>query len=133
MISGTGSPARRARLAFILAFVSTTPLLPARALAQTEPELPRVFLDTTYSPPTSGTLIAVSAGGDLQTALHASQPGDVIEIQAGATFTGNFILPRKPGTGWIYIRSSAHGLLPDPGTRVSPSHASLMPKIEHPQ
>ena len=79
MFSGTGSPAPRARLAFILAFVSTTSLLPARALAQTEPELPRVFLDTTYSPPTRGKLIAVSAGGDLQAALDASQPGDVIE------------------------------------------------------
>ena len=71
-------------------------------------------------------------GGDLQAALNASKPGDVIELQAGATFTGNFILPKKPGTGWIYIRSSAHGLLPDPGTRVLPSHASLMPKIDTP-
>jgi hypothetical protein len=132
MFSGTGSPAPRARLALILACVSTTPLLPARALAQTEPELPRVFLDTTYSPPTRGKLIAVSAGGDLQAALNASQPGDVIEIQAGATFTGNFILPKKPGTGWIYIRSSAHKLLPDPGTRVFPSQASLMPRIDTP-
>src|SRR5688572_29644891 len=77
----------------------------ARALAQTEPELPRVFLDTTYSPPTRGKLIAVNAGGDLQGALNASQPGDVIEIQAGATFTGNFVLPKKPGTDWIHIRS----------------------------
>jgi hypothetical protein len=46
-----------------------------------------VFLDTTYSPPTRGKLIAVNAGGDLQAALPASQPGDVIELQAGATFT----------------------------------------------
>jgi len=94
--------------------------------------LPRVFLDTAYSPPTRGQLIAVSAGGDLQAALHASQPGDVIDVQAGATFTGNFILPRKPGTDWIYIRSSAHALLPRPGTRVSPSHAGLMPRIDTP-
>jgi hypothetical protein len=132
MFSRTGSPARRARLALILACVATTPLLPARALAQTEPELPRVFLDTTYSPPTRGKLIPVNAGGDLQAALHAAQPGDVIELQAGATFTGNFILPKKPGTAWIYIRSSAHDLLPGPGTRVFPSHASRMPRIDTP-
>ncbi|MFY9585354.1 MAG: hypothetical protein WAR21_12780, partial [Candidatus Acidiferrales bacterium] len=112
MFSGTGSPARRARLALILACFATTPLLPARTLAQSEPELPRVFLDTTYSPPTRGKLIPVNAGGDLQAALDASRPGDVIELQAGATFTGNFILPKKPGTDWIYIRSSAHALLP---------------------
>lgn len=72
------------------------------------------------------------AGDDLQAALHAAQPGDVIELRAGATFTGNFILPRKPGTDWIYIRSSAHALLPRPGTRVFPSHALLMPRIETP-
>ena len=51
MFSGTGSPAPRARLAFLLACVSATPLLPAQAVAQTEPELPRVFLDTTPPPP----------------------------------------------------------------------------------
>ncbi|PYQ50215.1 MAG: hypothetical protein DMF78_16320, partial [Acidobacteria bacterium] len=132
MFSGSGSPARRVRLALILACVPTTLLLPARALAQTGPELPRVFVDTTYSPPTRGKLIRVKAGGDLQAALDASQPGDVIELQAGATFTGNFILRRKPGTDWIYIRSSAHARLPHAGTRVSPSHASLMPKIDSP-
>src|SRR5713226_3079461 len=132
MFSGPGLPARRARLALILACVATAFLLPARALAQTEPELPRVFLDTTYSPPTRGKLIPVNAGGDLQAALHASQPGDVIELQAGAAFTGNFILPKKPGTEWIYIRSSAHALLPHPGTRVFPSHARLMPRIDTP-
>jgi hypothetical protein len=94
--------------------------------------LPRVFVDTTYAAPTHGKLIRVKAGGDLQAALKGSQPGDVIELQAGATFTGNFILPRKPGSEWIYIRSSAHARLPRPGTRVSPSHASLMPRIDSP-
>src|SRR6266496_3222501 len=118
MLSGTGSPARRVRLALILACVTTTSLLPARALAQTEPELPRVFLDTNYAPPTRGKLIPVNAGGDLQAALHASQPGDVIELQAGATFTGNFILPKKPGTDWIYIRLSLITRLPPTSTRV---------------
>jgi hypothetical protein len=94
--------------------------------------LPRVFVDTTYAPPTRGKLICVRAGGDLQAALDASRPGDVIELQAGATFVGNFILPRKPGTDWIYVRSSAHARLPRPGTRVSPSHARLMPRIDSP-
>jgi hypothetical protein len=132
LFSLTGSPPRRARLTLILACVATTPLLPARALAQGDPELPRVFLDTTYAPPTRGKLIPVIAGGDLQAALHASQPGDVIELQAGATFIGNFTLPKKPGADWIYIRSSAHALLPEPGTRVLPSHAGLMARIDTP-
>ena len=91
-------------------------------------ELPRVFLDTTYAPP-SGNVIQVGSGGDLQAALNAAQPGDIIELQAGSTFTGNFELPNKSGTGWIYIRSSAHASLPAPGTRVTPAQAGLMPKI----
>jgi hypothetical protein len=118
------------RLALVLAGVPI--LLPARVLAQPAPELPRVFLDTTYARPTRGTVISVKAGEDLQAALDAARPGDVIELAAGATFIGNFILPRKPGTGWIYIRSSAHARLPQPGARVSPSHASLMPTVETP-
>ena len=91
-------------------------------------ELPRVFLDTTYAPP-SGNLISVNSGGDFQAALNTAQPGDIIQLQAGSTFTGNFTLPNKSGTGWIYIRSSAHASLPAPGTRVTPSQAGLMPKI----
>src|SRR6266446_1162371 len=93
------------------------------------PELPRVFLDTTLVPPT-GTTITVSAGGDLQAALNAAQPGDVITLQAGATFTGPFTLPNKTGTGWITVRTSApDSSLPAPGTRVTPSYAAVMPKI----
>jgi hypothetical protein len=91
-------------------------------------ELPRVFLDTTYAPP-SGNLISVTSGGDFQAALNTAQPGDIIQLQAGATFTGNFTLPTKSGTGWIYIRSSAHASLPAPGTRVTPAQAALMPKL----
>src|SRR5689334_6758853 len=91
-------------------------------------ELPRVYLDTTYSPP-SGNVISVSSGGDLQAALDNAQPGDTIQLEAGATFTGNFILPNKTGTSWIYIQSSSYSSLPAPGNRVSPSQAGLMPKI----
>jgi Carbohydrate binding module (family 6) len=107
-----------------------TALLLCAPIASSQ-ELPRVFLDTTYAPPAvpPGNLIAVTSGGDFQAALNAAQPGDVIELQAGSTFTGNFVLPNKSGTGWIYIRSSAHASLPAPGTRVTPSQAGLMPKI----
>jgi hypothetical protein len=129
--AGYGAGRRGART-LVLVCASATLLPPARALAQTGPELPRLLVDTTYSPPTRGKVIAVKAGGDLQAALDAARPGDVIELEAGATFTGNFILPTKPGSGWIHIRSSAHALLPRPGTRVSPAHARLMPRIESP-
>ncbi len=94
-----------------------------------EPELPRVLLDTTLMPPT-GRTIAVAAGGNFQEALNQAQPGDVITLQAGASFTGNFTLPAKTGSGWIIIRSSApDSSLPPPGSRITPSHASALPKI----
>ena len=97
-----------------------------------QPEPPRVFLDTTYSLPAGGT-ITVNAGGDLQAALNTAQPGDKIILAAGATFTGNFVLPNKTtGTGWIYIQTSAYSSLPPPGNRVSPANAAVMPKIVSP-
>lgn len=83
--------------------------------------------------PTSGKSLEVPAGGDLQAAIHRAQPGDTITLQAGARFTGNFTLPEKFGSGWIVIRTSApDGRLPPPGSRVTPAHAALMPKIVSP-
>ena len=93
------------------------------------PELPRVFVDTRLVPPT-GKTIAVAASGDVQAALDTARPGDVITLQAGATFTGPFTLPQKKGKRWITVRTSApDSSLPPPGTRVTPSHAAAMPKI----
>jgi hypothetical protein len=102
------------------------------AMAAVLPEWPRVFLETAQVPPAGATIVSLPAGGNLQAALNAAQPGDVIELQAGATFTGNFVLPNKTGTGWIHIRSSQHASLPPPGVRVSPSHAPLMARIVTP-
>src|SRR5262249_10415197 len=55
-------------------------------------------------PPSGGQTISVSAGGDFQAALNTAQPGDTILLQAGATFTGNFVLPVKSGSSYITIR-----------------------------
>jgi len=107
-------------------------LVAARAAAQSLPALPEVYLDTTYAPPTGGNLIVVGANGNLQLALDQALPGDILQLQAGASFTGNFTLPNKPGAGWIYIQSSAYSSLPAPGTRVNPTHAGLMPRIVSP-
>ena len=93
------------------------------------PELPRTYLDTHYSAPT-GKTITVAQGGDLQAALDAAQPCDVISLAAGATFTGTFTLPQKSGSCWITIRSSApDASLPAEGVRMTPSFASLLPKL----
>jgi hypothetical protein len=79
----------------------------------------------------SGTTWTVPAGGDLQAAINGAQPGDTIVLQAGATFTGNFVLPVKSGNAFITIRSSAaDASLPGPNTRINPSYAGLLPKIK---
>jgi len=105
---------------------------PALGIAGPEPELPRVFIDTNYNQPT-GRTIAVPAGGEFQAAINQAQPGDIITLKAGATYTGNFTLPAKSGSGWIVIRSSApDGSLPPPGTRITPAFAGALPKIVTP-
>ncbi len=117
-----------ALLIVAIAVPTATPV-PTLVQAATAPELPRVYLDTTYVPP-MGTTIAVPAGGDFQAALNTAQPGDVITLQAGATYTGPFILPNKSGSGWIVVRTSApDSSLPAPGTRITPAYAPSMPKI----
>jgi hypothetical protein len=83
--------------------------------------------------PPTGRTIAVAAGDDFQAALRTAQPGDVITLEAGARFSGNFTLPNKTGTGWIVIRTSApDSSLPAPGVRVTPASASFLPKLVSP-
>jgi hypothetical protein len=130
MLSGLSSVHFRCvRLAFFVvsacSFIWGTS--PAAAAA---PQLPLTYIDTSV-PGTTGTTWTVNAGGSLQTVLNAAQLGDKIVIQAGAVFKGPFTLPNKTsGTGWITVRTSTpDGSFPSPGTRVTPAHAPLMPKL----
>jgi hypothetical protein len=59
----------------------------------------------------------VPAGGNLQAALDAAAPGTVLELEAGATFTGNFTLPVKSGTAPITVRTR----LTLPEARIDPA------------
>jgi hypothetical protein len=79
--------------------------------------------------------ITVPAGGNLQAALDAAQPGDTILLEPGATFVGNFVLPAKSSatTAYITIRSAASDtLLPAQGVRMNPSFAPHLPKLRSP-
>jgi len=81
--------------------------------------------------PATAATINVPAGGDLQAALNAAQPGDVITLQTGASYVGNFVLPNKGAlSAYITIRSAAaDSALPASGVRMTPAYAAQLPKI----
>lgn len=98
------------------------------ALCQSAPAAPRVCpqQDQRFA----GQTIDVPAGSNLQQALNDARPGDTLSLAAGATFVGPFVLPLKQGAGWIVVRSAAQAQLPPASTRVDPSYARFMPKLE---
>src|SRR3954467_13359393 len=74
--------------------------------------------------------ISVGAGGDLQAAINNAQPGDVISLARGATFTGGFVLPNKGGSTMITIRTEGDSGLPGIGGRISPDNSAILAKIK---
>ena len=75
----------------------------------------------------------VRAGENLQAVLDAAQPGDVIHLEAGATFVGNYVLNVKGGAGYITLRSAtSDSLLPPSGVRLTPASASFLAKLQSP-
>ena len=103
--------------------------------AEVIPTLPQVFLNTVApaAPDVGGAVISVASGDNLQLALDTAQPGDVVELAAGATFTGNFVLKNKGATSkWITIRPSNFAGLPAEGSRMTPTIAAALnlPRIE---
>jgi hypothetical protein len=73
-------------------------------------------------------IIRVPANGNLQEAVNQANSGDVIELQAGAAYSGEIKLPNKNLTDFVTIRSSAIAKLPE-NARVSPKQSNLMAKI----
>ena len=108
----------------------STPTPPAPTAGYDGPaELPRVYMQTALSnTPAPGSVIPVSAGGSLQSALNSANCGDTITLAAGATFSGIYTLPAKPcdDQHWIIIRTSAPDTsLPPEGTRMQPCYAGV--------
>ena len=100
-------------------------------------ELPRATVPTAMSgTPAPGSVINVNAGGDLQAALNGAHCGDVIELQAAATFTGQFTIPAKNCdiNHWIILRSSSSdSVLPAEGQRATPCYAGVASLPGRPQ
>ena len=80
--------------------------------------------------PQSNNVIAVGAGGDLQSAIERAAPGDTITLEAGATFVGNFTLPPKDGDRYITIRTAGQDGLPQQNQRVQPSDSGKLAKLK---
>jgi hypothetical protein len=80
--------------------------------------------------PASANTIAVPAGGDLAGAIIAAKPGDTIALEAGATYAGNFLLPRKDGDAVITIQTK--DATSEENARMSPQAASALAKLRSP-
>ena len=63
------------------------------------PALPSVFLDASLESAPRNVISVKSkraaAALSLEEALEQARPGDVIELEAGETYVGNFVLPAK--------------------------------------
>jgi hypothetical protein len=92
-------------------------------------ELPREHVKSSLKDtPAGGKTWTVSSGQSLEQALANASCGDIIQLQAGATFTGNFVLPNKScnNAHWIIIRTRApDSSLPPEGTRLTPCYAGV--------
>jgi hypothetical protein len=76
----------------------------------------------------------VPTGGDLQAALNAATCGDQIIVQAGASYSGNFVLRYKgPCSGtdadYISISTSDPAGISAAGTRITNQFGLAMPKL----
>jgi hypothetical protein len=96
-----------------------------------------IFIATASSSAVQAATYSAGTTADLQYYLSIVQPGDTIVLTAGATFIGPFTLPYRAGSNtdadWITIRTSApDSRLPPAGQRISPSYASILPKIYSP-
>jgi len=91
-------------------------------------ELPRIYIDTSLSAtPAPGKILAVRAGEDLSQAVSRASCGDIVQLQAGATFN-KLVLPAKKcdDSHWIIIRTSVpDSKLPAEGTRLTPCYAGI--------
>src|SRR5260221_18424 len=100
-------------------------------------ELPRVTVPSAMSDtPAPGAVINVNAGGDLHSALNNALRRQVIQLQAGATFSGKFNVPAKncDTNHWIIIRTSApDSALPAEGQRITPCYGGVASLVGRPQ
>ncbi len=78
--------------------------------------------------PSPGKVHLVHADDNLAQVLNQAVCGDTIKLEAGAVFTGHFVLPAKKcdDAHWIILRTSApDSALPPEGSRLTPCYAGV--------
>ena len=90
-------------------------------------ELPRLSVKSSLGDtPAPGKTRMVHAGDNLEQTLNQAACGDTIKLEAGAAFSGRFVLPEKKcdDAHWIILRTSApDSALPPEGSRLTPCYA----------
>jgi Right handed beta helix region len=82
--------------------------------------------------PAAAETLKVSANDDLQGVIDKARPGDTIELQRGATYTGHFTLTAKDGAdAFITIRTGGPDAVPE-GARIGPANADALAKLKSP-
>ena len=72
----------------------------------------------------------VTTAVQLQAALNSAKGGDTVWLAPG-TYVGNFKLPVHAGAGYVTVRTADPlGLLPAPGTRITPAAAPRLAKLK---
>lgn len=119
-------------VAVLILFSSTSVAFPDDSSRFDGPaELPRVYVNTDLKntpSPLGAKQPPVNTFKALQAAVKNATCGEVIQVEAGATITGNLNLPVKPcnDNHWIIIRTSAaDSELPKEGTRLTPCYAGV--------
>ena len=92
-------------------------------------ELPKEALKSSLADtPSQGRTWMVRAGENIEHTLAQASCGDVVQLQAGATFSGHVVMAAKncDDQHWITIRTSApDSSLPPEGTRITPCYAGI--------
>jgi hypothetical protein len=102
--------------------------LSSRANSDGPAELPREYVNSSLKDtPANGKTWLVHSGEGIEKVLNSASCGDIIQLQAGTTFSG-FVVPDKhcDDSHWIIIRTAApDSSLPPEGTRLTPCFAGV--------
>jgi hypothetical protein len=104
--------------------------IPADSIA----ELPRATVNPRVADSAGTRVVKVAKGGNLQSALNRARGGDVIMLASGASYVGNFTLPKRQcSDGWVTIRTDVpDSVLPAPGARMTPALARPLARLATP-